>query len=121
MVVVQPYGYTFSIFRNVNLLGKLKQRHPLMPRIEVLPNTGSAPAPGWAYVADTGYDPSKVAINPTGTGKRATRAGVGGAGSEVSAAALQIKSTKRLNLLDSDASSKEVNVPAKKSGGMIWW
>lgn len=50
-----------------------------MPRIEVLPNSSSISAPGWAYVPDNGYDPSKVAIQPTGARKRAARAsGVAG-------------------------------------------
>ncbi|KAI9701959.1 MAG: hypothetical protein M1836_001303 [Candelina mexicana] len=42
-----------------------------MPHIEVLPNSTSASAPGWAYVPDTGYDPSKAAIQPSGSRKRA--------------------------------------------------
>ena len=35
-----------------------------MPHVEVLPNSAASVAPGWTYVVDTGYDPSKVAINP---------------------------------------------------------
>ncbi|MCJ1305701.1 hypothetical protein MMC08_008517, partial [Hypocenomyce scalaris] len=45
-----------------------------MPHIEVLPNSTSISAPGWAYVPDTGYDPSKVALQPSGARKRAARA-----------------------------------------------
>lgn len=45
-----------------------------MPRIEVIPNSSSVSAPGWAYVPDNGYDPSKVAIQPSGARKRAARA-----------------------------------------------
>ena len=44
-----------------------------MPTIEVLPASTSITAPGWAYVPDTGYDPSKAAIQPTAR-KRAARA-----------------------------------------------
>lgn len=44
-----------------------------MPHIEVLPNSTSVSAPGWAYVPDNGYDPSKVAIQPSGARKRAAR------------------------------------------------
>ena len=44
-----------------------------MPTLEVLPNSTSISAPGWAYVPDTGYDPSKVAIQPSAR-KRAARA-----------------------------------------------
>lgn len=50
-----------------------------MPGIEVLPNSTSISAPGWAYVPDNGYDPSKVAIQPSGARKRAARtAGITG-------------------------------------------
>lgn len=44
-----------------------------MPQIEVVPNSTSISAPGWAYVPDNGYDPSKIAIQPTGARKRAAR------------------------------------------------
>ncbi|KAI4203400.1 MAG: hypothetical protein LQ350_001921 [Teloschistes chrysophthalmus] len=44
-----------------------------MPSIEVLPNSASISAPGWAYVPDLGYDPSKRAIQPSGSRKRAAR------------------------------------------------
>jgi zinc finger HIT domain-containing protein 1 len=46
----------------------------IMPRIEVIPHSNSVSAPGWAYVPDNGYDPSKVAIQPSGARKRAARA-----------------------------------------------
>ncbi|KAL9003016.1 MAG: hypothetical protein Q9188_004097 [Gyalolechia gomerana] len=50
-----------------------------MPGIEVLPNSTSITAPGWAYVPDNGYDPSKTAIQPSGARKRAARtAGITG-------------------------------------------
>lgn len=45
-----------------------------MPHVEVIPNSTSQSAPGWAYVPDNGYDPSKVAIQPSGVRKRAARA-----------------------------------------------
>ena len=45
-----------------------------MPHIEVLPNSTSIAQPGWAYVPDTGYDPSKAPIQPSGArNKRAGR------------------------------------------------
>ncbi|KAG7006236.1 hypothetical protein G7Y79_00015g038260 [Physcia stellaris] len=43
-----------------------------MPTIEVLPTSTSISAPGWAYVPDTGYDPSKAPLAPTAR-KRAAR------------------------------------------------
>lgn len=42
-----------------------------MPNIEVIPNAKEARTPGWAYVADSGIDPSKQAIVPSGARKRA--------------------------------------------------
>ena len=47
-----------------------------MPLIQELPNSTSSTAPGWAYVPDTGYDPSKAAIQPSAR-KRAGRTGGG--------------------------------------------
>ncbi|KAF2266198.1 hypothetical protein CC78DRAFT_578525 [Lojkania enalia] len=46
-----------------------------MPHVEVLPNATSAAAPGWHYVVDTGFDPSKVAINPKDRKRAAARGG----------------------------------------------
>lgn len=44
-----------------------------MSHVEVVPNSTSVSAPGWVYVPDNGYDPSRIAIQPTGTRKRAAR------------------------------------------------
>ncbi len=53
-----------------------------MPQVDVVPNSTSISAPGWAYVADNGYDPSKAAIQPSGARKRAARAsGIAGGNS----------------------------------------
>ena len=73
--------------------------HPSLPLIQELPLTykpadlnnstttnaaartayAKKPTPGWAYVPDTGYDPSKAAIVPaSGTRRGVTRAGGGG-------------------------------------------
>jgi zinc finger HIT domain-containing protein 1 len=45
----------------------------MMPQIEVLPTTSSHTAPGWTYVPDTGFDPSKAVIKPTTGRKRGIR------------------------------------------------
>lgn len=84
----------------------------------MLPNTGSAPTPGWVYVADTGYDPSKTAINPA-SGKRSTRyAGAAGTvGGEVLTTRQERAKQLRLRELDSDVSSKEIPIPTKKKAG----
>lgn len=44
-----------------------------MPHVEILPNSTSLSAPGWAYVPDTGFDPAKAAIQPSGSRKRNAR------------------------------------------------
>ncbi|KAL1622216.1 hypothetical protein SLS56_008888 [Neofusicoccum ribis] len=86
-----------------------------MPHIEVIPITsGAAPAPGWAYVPDTGYDPSKAAINPTGR-KRTARQDVGG--THDLSARQQTQLHKRIAELDRD-NQKDVALPTKaKEGG----
>ena len=88
-----------------------------MPLIEVLPNSSSTSAPGWAYVPDTGYDPSKAAIQPSGARKRAARAS-GFAGGEPSARQ-QNAISRRLADLDKD-NHRDVNIPLpakSKDGG----
>ncbi|OMP86010.1 putative zinc finger protein C29A3.05 [Diplodia seriata] len=86
-----------------------------MPHIEVIPITsGAAPAPGWAYVPDTGYDPSKVAINPSAR-KRTARQDLGGAPDLTARQQTQLH--KRIAELDRE-NQKEVVLPAKiKEGG----
>ena len=82
-----------------------------MPLIEVLPNSSSTSAPGWAYVPDTGYDPSKAPIQPTGARKRNARIpGVGGA--ETSAKQNNAL-LKRLADLDKD-NVKDVHLPSRQ-------
>lgn len=41
-----------------------------MPLIQELPNTTVTATPGWALVIDTGYDPSKAALVPSGDRKQ---------------------------------------------------
>lgn len=79
-----------------------------MPGIEVLPNSASISAPGWAYVPDNGYDPSKAAIQPSGTRKRAARTS-GVAGGDTTTR--QHNATLRhLAELDKD-NSRDVQIP----------
>ncbi|OJD38097.1 hit finger domain [Diplodia corticola] len=81
-----------------------------MPHIEVIPITsGAAPAPGWAYVPDTGYDPSKVAINPTAR-KRTARQDLAGAPDLTGRQQTQLH--KRIAELDRE-NQKEVALPAR--------
>jgi zinc finger HIT domain-containing protein 1 len=50
-----------------------------MFRVELLPDSGAAAQPGWTYVADRGFDPSKAATAPALGRKRGIRdAGKGG-------------------------------------------
>jgi zinc finger HIT domain-containing protein 1 len=84
-----------------------------MPQIEILPNTGAAPAPGWAYVPDTGYDPSKVAINPKDRKRIAARPGGVPSGNELSARQ-QTAIQRRLVELEKDNNSREaITIPGK--------
>ena len=86
---------------------------PTMPHIEELPlSTKNASAPGWAYVPDTGYDPSKVSINPSQRKRRAVTHGGLLPGSELTArqaTALQ----RRLVELDRDI-RKDTEIPVPK-------
>ena len=45
----------------------------MMTLVEVLPQAKASTAPGYAYVPDTGYDPSKAPIVPSGARARAAR------------------------------------------------
>ncbi|KAL9094808.1 MAG: hypothetical protein Q9165_002757 [Trypethelium subeluteriae] len=84
-----------------------------MPHIEELPTAKSANvAPGWAYVPDTGYDPSKAAINPTHPRKRLARDAPGlsaASGSELTARQ-QTAIQRHIAELDRD-SGKDVQIP----------
>lgn len=82
-----------------------------MPRIEVLPNSSIAVAPGWAYVPDTGYDPSKAPLNPAAR-KRNARNVAAAAGGERSVRQ-QNAIQRRLAELDKD-SHKDIQIPAPK-------
>lgn len=83
-----------------------------MPQIEELQTTAKAAAPGWSYVVDTGYDPSKVAINPTKRRRTgADQVGNVGALSLRQEAAIQ----KHLQELDKDNhKSEHIEVPKSK-------
>jgi zinc finger HIT domain-containing protein 1 len=90
-----------------------------MPLIEVLPNSTSISAPGWAYVPDTAaFDPSKAPIQATGPRKRNARIpGIGGADST---ARQNTALLKRLADLDKD-NSRDVHIAIpskqKEAGG----
>ena len=79
-----------------------------MPLIEVLPNSTSISTPGWAYVPDTGYDPSKAPIQPGARKRNARIAGPGGADSTARQNAVILK---RLADLDKD-NFKDVHIAA---------
>lgn len=88
-----------------------------MPRIEVLPNTSTVSAPGWAYVAVSadGYlDPSKAPIIPSGARSRAKAAGLNAAADSAASTTRQQAATlKRIAELDRDGSSgKDIPVPS---------
>jgi zinc finger HIT domain-containing protein 1 len=80
-----------------------------MPHIEELPTTARAAAPGWSYVVDTGYDPSKAAINPSS--RKRVRASVAG----LSQGDLTVRQQTAIQRhLDKD-SHKPVNIAPPKS------
>ena len=88
---------------------------PIMPHVEVLPNSAAAVAPGWTYVVDTGYDPSKVAINPRNK-KRAAAAPGGQRGENELSARQQTAIARRIAELERDNDPKQViPVPGKPS------
>ncbi len=88
-----------------------------MPLIQVLPNSTTTNAPGWAYVPDTGYDPSKAAIQPAGPRQRAAKNVAFADGQEVSARQ-QAAINKHLAELDKDNHRDvHITVPAKQKDG----
>ncbi|KAI9722398.1 MAG: hypothetical protein M1828_004765 [Chrysothrix sp. TS-e1954] len=79
-----------------------------MTLVGVLPNSTAPTAPGWAYVPDTGYDPSKAPIVPSGARKRAARnAHVAAAGDQ--SARQQSKIARHLADLDKE-NNKDVQI-----------
>jgi zinc finger HIT domain-containing protein 1 len=86
-----------------------------MPLVEVLPNSASAAAPGWTYVVDTGYDPSKVALNPKDRKRVAARPG-GARGENDLSARQQTSIARRIAELDRDNDPRQnIAVPGKTS------
>ncbi|KAG9644577.1 hypothetical protein KCU95_g13990, partial [Aureobasidium melanogenum] len=83
-----------------------------MPHIEELPTTAKAAAPGWSYVVDTGYDPSKAAINPAS--RKRVRASVAGLSQGDLSVRQQTAIQRHLDDLDKD-SHKPVNIAPPKS------
>ncbi|EUC46380.1 hypothetical protein COCMIDRAFT_93014 [Bipolaris oryzae ATCC 44560] len=85
-----------------------------MPHVEVLPNSATTVAPGWTYVVDTGYDPSKVAINPKNK-KRAAAATPGGQrGENELSARQQTAIARRIAELERDNDPKQaIAIPGK--------
>lgn len=84
-----------------------------MPQIEELHSSSRAAAPGWSYVVDTGYDPSKVAINPTSSKRARTQINEGNSAGELSLRQ-QTAIQRHLNELDKD-SYKDPQIVLPKS------
>ncbi|KAI4718132.1 hypothetical protein E4T48_05654 [Aureobasidium sp. EXF-10727] len=83
-----------------------------MPHIQELPTTAKAAAPGWSYVVDTGYDPSKAAINPAS--RKRVRASAAGLSQGDLTIRQQTAIQRHLDDLDKD-SHKPVNIVPPKS------
>lgn len=77
-----------------------------MPHVEVLPNSTTSVAPGWTYVVDTGYDPSKIAINPKNKKRAAAQPG-GQRGENELSARQQTAIARRIAELERDNDPKQ--------------
>lgn len=100
-----------SLLRNA----ELDTKPATMPHVEVLPNSAASVAPGWTYVVDTGYDPSKVAINPKNK-KRAAAAPSGQRGENELSARQQTAIARRIAELERDNDPKQmIAIPGKPS------
>jgi zinc finger HIT domain-containing protein 1 len=87
-----------------------------MPHVEVLPNSTATVAPGWTYVVDTGYDPSKVAINPKNKKRAAAAAPSGQRGENELSARQQTAIARRIAELERDNDPKQtITIPGKPS------
>ncbi|KAH8724562.1 hypothetical protein GQ44DRAFT_617624 [Phaeosphaeriaceae sp. PMI808] len=86
-----------------------------MPHVEVLPNSTASVAPGWTYVVDNGYDPSKVAINPKNKKRAAAQTG-GQRGENELSARQQTAIARRIAELERDNDPKQsIAIPGKPS------
>lgn len=84
-----------------------------MPHVEVLPNSAASVAPGWTYVVDTGFDPSKVAINPKNKKRAAAQIG-GQRGENELSARQQTAIARRIAELERDNDPKQsIAIPGK--------
>lgn len=94
-------------------LVQLHIRPATMPHVEVLPNSTATVAPGWTYVVDTGYDPSKVAFNPKNKKRAAAQPG-GLRGDNELSARQQTAIARRIAELERDNDPKQlIAVPGK--------
>ncbi|KAL6709477.1 hypothetical protein ACN47E_001412 [Coniothyrium glycines] len=83
-----------------------------MPHVEVLPNSAASVAPGWTYVVDTGYDPSKVAINPKNKKRAAAQPASARAGDNELSARQQTAIARRIAELTRDNDPKlQISIP----------
>lgn len=97
------------------------QSQAAMPQIEVL-QTAHTAAPGWAYVVDTGHDPSKLAINPSGTRKGRAQRTVTQHVTDAPELSRRenVAVAKRLADLDKEG-GKEIEIPSKYKGPVATW
>lgn len=92
-----------------------------MPQIEVL-QTAHTAAPGWAYVIDTGHDPSKAAINPSGARKGRAQRTVTQHVTDAPELSRRenVAIAKRLAELDKEG-GKEIEIPSQYKGSVGTW
>lgn len=88
-----------------------------MPTIEVLPTSTSISAPGWAYVPDTGYDPSKAPLAPTARKRAARTTALTGPNTISNDTRLAASLAKHIAELDRESSRDvQINLSGKGTG-----
>jgi len=87
-----------------------------MPSIEVVANSTTSRAPGWAYVPDTGYDPSRAPIQPA-AGKRNARIQKTSTAGEQSARQGNALNKRLVDLDRENAHDVQISVPSKDKEG----
>jgi len=98
---------------NTDIASTIRVSTSTMPHVEVLPNSAASVAPGWTYVVDTGYDPSKVAINPKNKKRVAAQPG-GPRGENELSSRQQTAIARRIAELNRDNDPKQsIPIPGK--------
>src|SRR6186713_437622 len=93
-------------------LPNIKFNKTNMPLVELVPNSSSVSAPGWAYVEDNGFDPSKAPIQPSARKRNARISGP--AGAETTAKQNNALIKRLADLSKDNIKDGQINLSAKK-------